>query len=247
MDILSEALTTYSMIEQQKVAAITAQAQQLQQLIVAQLGRLQMQELTFLQRQQQTLDTVRTHLAKDARSLLHTAEFLAFVQDFWSSRQTVEPDALGLLQVASDPTNWQLHQLSTPVRLTGIEALEEDAVDKDAGAYTSYTLAMLLEVGSWQQALALPVAIVTPTPPRYQDAPHRWNHWQAIVACLDAAHPSIPFAVNGPTAASLQRQLLTQELSYLITYTSELFTLSRFAAQLRLLQNLVGQHAPSST
>ncbi|WP_143467579.1 hypothetical protein [Leptolyngbya ohadii] len=240
MATLNESLAAYYAIERQKAHEITEQARQLQQAIVAQLCSLQAKELTFIKRQQQALEAVRSHLALDARSLLQTAEFIAFVQDLRNWRSTVKPDTAGLIQVAPNVAEWQLHQLSTSIRLTQIEALKEDDVDEAVGAYTSYQLAMILEVGDWQQALCIPTAIVDCDPLHYQDVNNGWSRWQAIFDCLYPMTPPIPFVMGDSAVSSPERLILTQELSYLIAYTGELFTLSRFAARLGLLQNLIG-------
>lgn len=239
---LNESLATYYAIEQQKVGDITAQAQHLQQTILKQLCALQIQELGFIERQQQALDVIQSCLAEDARSLLSTAEFAAFVQALYEAIEGAEENEANPLQITSEASTWQLHKLPVAVRLTDIETVQEKGVDVGAGPFTSYETAMGIEVGSWQQALYIPTAIVDHAPPHDQNANSGWARWQAVFGCLQAMNPPIPLSFDDLTAiAPCQHLAMMQELSFLMVYTSELFTLSRFAARLGLLQNLIPQ------
>lgn len=212
MSTTSDLLSTCFLIRQQAASQITAQLQQLQQHTILQLATIRQQERTSSAAQRIILNQLRSHLSKDARSLLPTPEFADFVQDLHTGDSN--PD-LGL-QVQPQPEDWFLPTLKLPLQLHDIdthicaEAMNPHACETD----------LRVQVGTWQQTITFPAVLYTQDSPNAATA--RRQQWLAMADPLKAIAAQFEIA-------STQQEMAQQELYCLLSFTGDLFNLREIA------------------
>lgn len=201
MSDLSELLSTYSKLQQQRTIAITDRLARSQQQLASEILTIQECERQFIAAENKVLDQIRPLLATDARSLLTTREFQYFARSLNEKLDVDATKKFESLQTPIDPDEWQLRTLPTCLQLQNIEAvLAHDptygAIAPDGG------IRMQIREGTWQQLIFLP-----------NDSARQW---------LQLAHQLQRTRMDLPVEDDLQFDLI-QEIVCLLAYVTTLF------------------------
>jgi hypothetical protein len=225
---LDSLLTIYLTLQQENEDEIHRQIRQLQQQVMAQLEAIQAQERTFHTSQHEVLDQIRSHLATDARSLVFTDAFQAFIETLPTSSE----NKLAAKPIAplfdQNPTAWRLHSLNASLKLDPIELLCEEGVDEDE-VYTLYFIRIGMQIGSWQQIINVTTATLTDDS-AISYSPLLHKQWAEVVEQLKTDPPPLPRGFgdsrkNRSTKrkATPDQQALIQELACLVLFVASLF------------------------
>jgi hypothetical protein len=133
-------LAAYEVFEQQKTITIEVSDPQFP---------LTQDEFSFIEAQQYCLDLMRPHLATDARIVLKTLQFNAFLKSLLQLGKDGSSPVDGL-HVTATPVAWLLNSVPTALHLREIELIECDTADG-----MNETTVIRMQVGSeeWQQLI----------------------------------------------------------------------------------------------
>lgn len=201
-----------------KERELVMQINQLKEHIGIELQAIQQHELALTAQQSAQLDQLRVHLAIDARSLLHTGDFQAFVHSMVRQGD-------GELGRALNPIDWHLGTLPHPLQLENIEAIEQG---KSAGAI-AFGVRMTVRLGNWHQVITIPIGRQGKGAPVHYDPLATPQQWIEVGYQLQQSLRRLPIEP--------EHQLgLAQELGCLLSYVGELFNLRSVADWLDQLQ-----------
>lgn len=216
MSAISDLVSTCYGLRQQTVQHITVQIEQLRRHAQAQMAAIRQWERSSSSAQQTILEQLRPHLATDARSLLLTAEFAAFVQELRSELKAVD----FRLQVQPPLKDWVLPTLSVALQVHDIEARSQQGISHPCAFETQ----MRVQVQDWQHPVVFP-AILYATPQRdVAAATHK--QWLTVRGDVSAIAAQL-------TVAPAQQQVC-QEVFCLLRFIGELFTLRELANALQI-------------
>ncbi|BAU16123.1 hypothetical protein LEP3755_66900 (plasmid) [Leptolyngbya sp. NIES-3755] len=208
---LGELLATYDAYQQQRTIAMSDQLNRLRQQITSQLLTIRQEESKLIQAQQDCLDQMRPALATDARVLLKTPQFAAFIE---SLLEQTECDAISppmTLRLALTPAFWLLNSVPTAIHLQEIEQIQFDTPDgADAG---DAVIRMQVEVDGWQQPVHVSV-----------HALDRWSERVAQIEQILTQLPQVDPCLDGGIARL--KLVVVQELACLVLFVGQLFNLN---------------------
>lgn len=232
MQNLSDSLSAYYKLRQQKATQLPAQISQLQQQLATQLQALQEMERRFLSAQEDVLEQIRPILAIAARSLLPTPQFKKFVRDLLMEVKAKRNNPAFILKVSPKPDKWILPTLQYPLQLSNIEMSEQTNSYGDKGEFlTIYGIRMAIHLGEWQQVFTIPTATAQNDNPDMYHAYSAFTQWYEAVVCMKPALEELPVVQS-------KQQRLAQELTCLIAYVCDLFNLYSIAERVGFLHQL---------
>ncbi|MBN8560111.1 MAG: hypothetical protein J0L70_06280 [Leptolyngbya sp. UWPOB_LEPTO1] len=209
---LSDLLSTYDAYAQQRTSGVTEQLARLRQEIETKRLSIERTEIELLQAQQHCLDQMRPHFEADARAVLKTPQFAAFI-DFLVESGASDLSSSDPLLVAPSPTFWLLPSTSIALHLRDIENLQRDNPDgTDGGAVVQLQVA----INDWQQLIH-----VSTEPLRQQCQ---------ITAILDQIQSQFPRTEPDDPGIARLYQVVAQELACVVLFVARLFSLDRITA-----------------
>jgi hypothetical protein len=232
MQTLSDFLSTYYKLRQQKATQLSAGIKQTQERLATELQALQNLEQQLLSAQGNVLEQIRPVLATDARSLLPTPQFQEFVRDLLKEVKAKPKQASFALKVASKTTKWILHILEQPLQISQIEVVERsNSYDAGKQTLTRYYIRMLVQLGEWRQIFEIPTATAQNNDPDMYHSCSAFTQWYGAVTRIKVAIEQLP-------VSSAKQQKLAQELTCVIAYVCGLFNLYSIAERVGFLCQL---------
>lgn len=229
---LSDSLSTYYKLRQQKAIEISTRIEQVQQQLTTELQRLQELEQQLLSAQGCVLEQIRPVLATDARSLLPTPQFQEFVRDLLKEVKAKPKQASFALKVASKTTKWILHILEQPLQISQIEVVERtNSYDAGKQILTRYYIRMLVQLGEWRQIFEIPTATAQNNDPNMYHSCSTFTQWYGAVTRIKVVIEQLP-------VSSAKQKKLAQELTCVIAYVCDLFNLYLIAERVGFLHQL---------
>lgn len=214
MFTLSDLLSTYYTYDQQRTIEITERLNRLRQQIVSQLLTIRQAESKFIQAQQHCLDQMRLYLTADARTLLKTPAFEAFVELLLSRLEGAVSPA-DALHIAPTPDAWQLNCVPIEIHLHEVERMQFDNPDGTEGSVA--VMRMQVEINDWQQ----PVHVST----------HSLRRRSEVAAAIKEIMSQLPRVDDCCDGRTTQLKLsVTQELACLVLYVAQLFNVDSMGA-----------------
>lgn len=215
---LGELLATYDAYEQQRTIETSDRLDRLRQQIASQLLTIRQEESRLIQAQQDCLEQMRPDLAIDARVLLKTPQFAAFVQSLLEQAECDAIDSPITLCFAPAPAFWLLNSVPTAIHLQEIEQIQFDTPDgADAG---DTVMRMQVGINGWQR----PVHVST-------HALDRWSEGVAQIEQIVTQLPQVDPCLDGGLVRL--KLVVVQELACLVLYVSQLFNLDGKPAHLQ--------------
>ena len=232
MQTLSDSLSTYYKLRQQKAVEISTRIEQVQQQLATELQGLQELEQQLLSAQGSVLEQIRPVLATDARSLLPTPQFQEFVRDLLKEVKAKPKQAAFTLKVASKTTKWILNTIEQPLQVSQIEVVEQtNSYDAGKQSLTRYYVRMLMQLGEWQQIFEIPTATTQNNDPDMYHSCSTFTQWYGSVVRIKVAIEQLP-------VSSVKQQKLAQELTCVMAYVCNLFNLYSIAERVGFLCQL---------
>ncbi|BAU16109.1 hypothetical protein LEP3755_66760 (plasmid) [Leptolyngbya sp. NIES-3755] len=225
---LTDALIAYDRLRQQHSQQIDPALQALHTQIEQQISELQAEEQGYLDAQNAALSSLRPQIEADARCLLSTQPFIAFVLERTTQRSQYR---LGeRLPVDPDPQQWQLAMQPLPLQIVGYEQQRDDHAYNDENHYTQYSYEMTVQLGSWRKTIDVDTASLSPGHPmRYQRDDIDAQYYDVAYRLIDidryrAVVPTESEFTELQLDAEQVRQL-KEEMSYLLAFVGDLFHL----------------------
>lgn len=210
---LNDLLSTYDACAQQRTSDVTEQLARLRQEIETKRLSIERTEIELLQAQQHCLNQMRPHFEVDARAVLKTPQFAAFIDFLVESGASDRIGSAHSLLIAPSPTFWLLPSTSIALHLRDIENLQRDNPDgTDGGAVVQLQVA----INDWQQLIH-----VSTEPLRQQCQ---------ITAILDQIQCQFPRAEPDDAGIARLYQVVAQELACVVLFVARLFSLDRITA-----------------
>jgi hypothetical protein len=232
MQTLSDFLSTYYKLRQQKATQLSAGIKQTQERLATELQALQELEQQHLSAQENVLKQIRPVLEIDARSLLPTPHFQEFVRYLLKEVKAKPKQASFTLKVASKTTKWILHTLEQPLQVSQIEVVERtNSYDAGKQFLTRYYIRMLVQLGEWQQIFEIPTATAQNNDPDMYHSCSTFTQWYGSVIRMKVAIEQLP-------VSSTKQQKLAQELTCVMAYVCDLFNLYSIAERVGFLYQL---------
>ncbi|GAP97968.1 hypothetical protein [Leptolyngbya sp. NIES-2104] len=205
---LNDLLSTYDACTQQRMSDVTEQLARLRQEIETQCLSIKQAESELLQAQQHCLDQMRSHFAADARALLKTPQFSAFIEFLV---EAVAGDRIGSdpLLVPPSPTFWLLQSREIALHLRDIESIQLDNLDGTPGAAV---IRMQVAIQDWQQ----PVHIF----------PQGLRQQSQVAAVLNQIQSQFPQPDPQGDGMAYLNRVVIQELACVVLYVARLFSLN---------------------
>lgn len=205
---LNDLLFTYDAYTQQRTSDVTEQLARLRQEIATKCLSIKQAESELLQSQQHCLDQMRPHFAADARALLKTPQFAAFIEFLVES---VVSDRIGSdpLLVPPSPTFWLLQSREIALHLCDIECLQLDNPDATDGIAV---IRMQVEIQDWQQ----PIHIF----------PQGLRQQSQVAAVLNQIQSQFPQPDPQGDGVPYLNRVVIQELACVVLYVARLFSLN---------------------
>ena len=195
---LNTFLSLYRLIRKQRYATIAPQLEQLSDLITQSINAIAQQEQVLLRIENATLGCVEYRLSTDARELLTTDDFRAFLEKFIADEavRNLPPEAKVVM--INEPDQWQLKTLPVPLQIKRHQVVMEPR----------YAYRLKFQLGNWQQSLE--GAIVTNDSIPHQIESHL-SQWTEVLEQLQDAESQLDLDPS-------QQIQLRYELSLLIVY-----------------------------
>lgn len=229
MHNLSDSLSIYYKLRQQKAIEISTRIEQVQQQLTTELQRLQELEQQLLSAQGCVLEQIRPVLATDARSLLPTPQFQEFVRELLKEVKAKPKQAAFTLTVASKTTKWILQTLEQPLQISQIEVVERsNSYDAGKQTLTRYYIRMLVQLGEWRQIFEISTATAQNNDPDMYHSCSTFTQWYGAVTCIKVAIEQLPIP-------SAKQKKLAQELTCVMAYVCDLFNLYSIAERVGFL------------
>ncbi len=210
-------LSSYQALVQNHANQFDPEVAALQELVQIRMLELHSREQAIVEAQAIELKRITDALATDARFLLSTPEFSAFVQEFkqmsrpWYSRK---PD----VAIADDPTTWLLATLDLPISLSNYQTQEDPDAYDDERTHILYTYSLSLRLGETDHKIEV----------------RRKRIYNVNDQTEYSLQEQINYDISGEVGGILreieypeaQKAQLTEELSVLVGYASTLFALT---------------------
>ncbi|MBD2772274.1 hypothetical protein [Iningainema tapete] len=210
-------LSGYQALVQNHASRFDPEIAALQQIVQARMQELRSREQALVEAQAVELKSITDALATDARCLLPTPEFRAFVQDFkqmsrsWYSNK---PD----VTIADDPTTWLLATLDLPIGLSNYQTQEDPDAYDDERTHILYSYSLSLRLGDTECRIEVP----------YKRTYNLNEHRE------DSLKEQIDFYIAGDVGGLLKKikhpeaeiDQLTAEISVLVGYAKTLLALT---------------------
>lgn len=214
MSTFNDLLSTYDAYEQQKTIEITDRLARLRQQLASQLLTLRQEESKFVTAQQSCLDQLRPHLATDARALLKTPQFAAFVEFLLEQQAQDAMRSNPLLQVAPSPTFWLLNSVPIALRLHEIERIQLDTLDGVDGE--GAVMRMQVTLNDWQQLVHV--------------STHALRQQFQGAAAIEQIRSQLPRVDANCDESAHLKLVVVQEIACLVLYVARLFSLHSLTA-----------------
>jgi hypothetical protein len=232
MQNLSDSLSTYYKLRQQKATQLSTGIRQVQQQLATELQALQELEQQLLSIQEDALKQIRPLLEIDARSLLPMPQFQEFVRDLLKEVKAKPKQASFVLKVASKTTKWILHTLEQPLQVSQIEVVERsNSYDAGKQSLTRYYIRMLVQLGEWRQTFEIPTATAQNNDPDMHHPCSTFTQWYGAVVRIKVAIKQLP-------VSSTQQQKLAQELTCVMAHICDLFNIYLIEERVGFLYHL---------
>jgi hypothetical protein len=229
---LSDSLSTYYKLRQQKAIEISTRIEQVQQQLTTELQRLQELEQQLLSAQGCVLEQICPVLATDARSLLPTPQFQEFVRNLMKEVRAKPKKASFVLEVAPKTTKWILHTLEQSLQLSQIEMVERtNSYDAGKQSLTRYCIHMAIQLGEWRYVFDIPTATAQNNNPDMYHSCSAFTQWYGSVNRIKVAIEQLP-------VSSAKQQKLAQELTCVMAYVCDLFNVYSIAERVGFLHQL---------
>ncbi|MGG6270961.1 hypothetical protein ACQ4M3_42215 [Leptolyngbya sp. AN03gr2] len=205
---LSDLLSTYDAYTQRRTSDVFEQLARLRQDIATKRMSIEQVESELLQAQQHCLDQMRPHFAADARALLKTPQFAAFVE---SLIEAVASDRIGSdpLLVPPSPTFWLIQSTSIALHLRDIECLQLDNRDGTDGIAV---IRIQVALQDWQQSVHVLLQGL--------------RQQSQVVAVLNQIQSQFPQPDPQGDGVPYLSRVVIQELACVVLYIARLFSLN---------------------
>jgi hypothetical protein len=199
---IQQILFAYHRLTTQYEATLDRDLEALYEQTVTSVINLRRHEDLWLAARSNWVERLRPLLETDARCLLSTSQFTAYVQPLlFLNRATSQTQSL-----AVNPSAWVLKQIKHPLFLGEYEAVYRN---------DTYSYLLTARLGTWQQRIQVSVVSFYSSSSEFFEAIEQWEE------ALKQIHASFDDFDLGES----QKALLPQEISCLICYVGQLFEL----------------------
>lgn len=195
---VEQLLIAYRRLQDQYDAEIDIKLDELSGLIAQFLMGVRQREQPFLRQKSQLVAQINPYLEEDARCLLSTTEFRAFVEQFIKSCQASSGIIAQTLLLTPAPSTWILPRLNTPLQLQNYQLVQEDS---------AYLFRLTASLGNWQQDFTVDIARPTP------------NNDLLEIFSLEEQWREVEAQMLGEIHVTENGSQLSQEISSLICFT----------------------------
>lgn len=209
-------LASYQALMQNHASQFDPEIAALKQLVETRIQELRRSEQTLVKAQVVELKRISGALANDARCLLPTPEFRAFVKEYKKlpgKSYGQQPN----ITISKDPATWLLTTLEFPISLSDYQTLEDPDAYDDERTYISYSYSIALRISDVEHVIYVPCRST------YNLNDHRDFSLKEQIDCYIADDvENLLSEIKYPKAQSSQ---LAKELSVLIAYAKNLLAL----------------------
>lgn len=211
-------LSLYEELAQNHSSQFDPQIASLQELVITRMQELRDAEQSLVEAQAIELKRIADALATDACYLLPIPELRAFVQELKQTRSNNWYTRKSEFSIAEDPSTWLLATLSLPIGLSNYQTHEDVNGYDDERNFIGYSYSLSLKLGSVEHVInEIPLKRI-------------YN----VNECSETSiKEQIDYYISGEVEDLLedmeysdeQKQQIATEISYLIGYSTKIFTL----------------------
>lgn len=211
-------LSLYEELAQNHSSQFDPQIDSLQELVITRMQELREAEQSLVEAQAIELKRITDALASDARCLLSTPGLRTFVQELKQTKSNNWYTRKSEFSIAEDPSTWLLATLSLPIGLSNYQTHEDLNGYNDERNFIGYSYTLSLKLGSVEHRInEIPLKRI-----------YNVNEYSET-----STKEQIDYYISGEVEDLLedmeypdeQKQQIATEISYLIGYSTKIFTL----------------------
>lgn len=211
-------LAIYQTLVREHTIRFEPELGQLRLLVEQRMQEIRQQEQPLIAAQLSELNRITQALSSDARCLISTSEFHAFVQQLLSAPANRWYRSSPTLTVSDNPNTWLLRQLEYPLQLSEYRIIEENDAYDDENYYTSYQYSLLVRLGSVGKTIEVRTGRLSYGNPTRYEAYEPQYQQEEIADELEGAIEALNLEAS-------QMTTLLEEVSCLVCYARSLFGL----------------------